>query len=361
MFCFKSANLPRNPQIDWAKLLRFMKNRMNTMVESDYTIVYLHYGISKENKPKLSWLKKMHSSFDRRYKKHLKALYIVHASMFVKVVMKAVTAFTSSKFRKKIHYITELSHIQTDVHLDKLGIPPAVKTHDAEVAAKSAAKASKKGGGAAAAAAAASPAKTVFGANLATMAPQYFNEANGLPQIVVDTINYVRDNGLGVEGIFRRSASEMTVREAKATINGGGAVDFEEKGDVHLAAVLLKKFFRELEEPAVGFEFYDAVLANTTKDPDIKCAELAALFDATIPERNRLLLWHVFSFLCEVSAESEVNKMTNSNVAVVFGPNMLWSSQPGGGFADIGKVNQFTRFMLEERHFETVFPGGGTI
>jgi hypothetical protein len=61
---------------------------MDQLVESDYTIVYLHHGISKENKPKLGWLKKMHASFDRRYKKNLKALYIVHASMFVKVVMK---------------------------------------------------------------------------------------------------------------------------------------------------------------------------------------------------------------------------------------------------------------------------------
>ena len=333
---------------------------MDTMVESDYTIVYLHFGVSKENKPKLSWLKKMHGSFDRRYKKHLKALYIVHASMFVKVVMKAVTAFTSSKFRKKIHYITDLSQIQANVHLDKLGIPPIVKTHDAEVAAKLAAKLKKQNGGGGGGGADAAAAKTVFGGNLGTMAPHYFDEATGLPQVVVATMDYVRKNGLDVEGIFRRSASEVTVREAKATINGGGAVNFEEKGDVHLAAVLLKKFFRELQEPAVGFEFYDAVLANTTKDPAIKCTELAALFDAAIPERNKVLLWHVFSFLCEVSAQSELNKMTNSNIAVVFGPNMLWSNTPGGGgFADIGKVNQFTRFLLENRHFETVFGGGG--
>ena len=202
----------------------------------------------------------------------------------------------------------------------------------------------------------AAAAKTVFGGNLGKMAPHCFDEATGLPRIVVATMDYVRKNGLGVEGIFRKSAGEVAVREAKATINGGGAVNFEAQGDVHLAAVLLKRFFRELQEPAVGFEFYDAVLANTTKDPAIKCAELAALFDAALPERNLVLLWHVFSFLCEVSAQSELNKMTNANLAVVFGPNLLRSNTTGGGgFADVGKVNQFTRFLLENRRFETVF------
>jgi hypothetical protein len=47
--------------------------------------------------------------------------------------------------------------------------------------------------------------------------------------------------------------------------------------------------------------------------------------------------------------------MTPSNIAVVFGPNMLWSADPNTGFADIGKVNGFTRFMVEDRRFELVF------
>ena len=97
------------------------------------------------------------------------------------------------------------------------------------------------------------------------------------------------------------------------------------------------------------------MLANTTADAGAKCAELKALFADAMPARNKALLGHVFGFLCEVAAQSDVNKMTPSNIAVVFGPNMLWSEDPTAGFADIGKVNGFTRFMVQDRNFEKVF------
>lgn len=46
------------------------------------------------------------------------------------------------------------------------------------------------------------------------------------------------------EGIFRRSANALTVRDCKAAVNRGEPLDFDEHGDVHLAAVLIKTFFR---------------------------------------------------------------------------------------------------------------------
>lgn len=60
------------------------------------------------------------------------------------------------------------------------------------------------------------------------------------------------------EGIFRRSANVSLVREAQIKCNRGEEVDF--KNDVHLAAVLLKTFLRELEEPLLTFELYDEIM-----------------------------------------------------------------------------------------------------
>jgi Rho GTPase-activating protein 1 len=74
----------------------------------------------------------------------------------------------------------------------------------------------------------------------------------------------------------------------------------------------------------------------------------------SLPPRNRLLLNHVFGFLCEVAANCEVNKMTEENLAVVFGPNIMWSQDPSASLADMGRVNQFTTFMLANQQFEAV-------
>lgn len=51
--------------------------------------------------------------------------------------------------------------------------------------------------------------------------------------------------------------------------------------------------------------------------------------------------------MVQVSAESEVNKMTNTNLAVVFGPNLLWGQDAAMTLSSIGPINNFTRVLLD--------------
>lgn len=59
---------------------------LDKFVEQDYSLVYFHYGLTSKNKPTLSWLWQAYREFDRKYKKNLKALYLVHPTSFIKVV-----------------------------------------------------------------------------------------------------------------------------------------------------------------------------------------------------------------------------------------------------------------------------------
>ncbi|XP_028256192.1 rho GTPase-activating protein 1-like [Parambassis ranga] len=90
--------------------------------------------------------------------------------------------------------------------------------------------------------------------------------------------------------------------------------------DIHLAAVILKIFLRELPEPLLTYQLYNDIVNLASASPR-----------------------YLITFLAQVSANSEVNKMTNSNLAVVFGPNLLW----GRGNA-IGP--NFTRTLLDQHH-----------
>ena len=67
--------------------------------------------------------------------------------------------------------------------------------------------------------------------------------------------------GMGIEGIFRRSPSAVLAKQVKLAYNTGDAVDMETHDDVHLAALLLKSFLRELEEPLIPFDLYDRIMA----------------------------------------------------------------------------------------------------
>lgn len=67
-------------------------------------------------------------------------------------------------------------------------------------------------------------------------------------------LNYA---ALETEGLFRRSANINHLRDLQSRINLGEPVDFG--NDVHLAAVLLKTFLRELEEPLMTFDLFDEI------------------------------------------------------------------------------------------------------
>lgn len=42
--------------------------------------------------------------------------------------------------------------------------------------------------------------------------------------------------------------------------------------------------------------------------------------------------------------------MTNSNLAVVFGPNLLWGRDNAMSLSAIGPINNFTRSLLDQQH-----------
>jgi len=71
---------------------------LDKFVEEDYSLVYFHYGLTSKNKPPLSWLWQAYRAFDRKYKKNLKALYLVHPTNFIRVIWQI--------FRAAIRYVT---------------------------------------------------------------------------------------------------------------------------------------------------------------------------------------------------------------------------------------------------------------
>lgn len=68
---------------------------------------------------------------------------------------------------------------------------------------------------------------------------------------------------LETEGIFRRSANVVVIKELQNRCNQGLPVDFQ--GDPHIAAVLLKTFLRELDEPLMTYDLYDEITQFQSK------------------------------------------------------------------------------------------------
>ncbi|XP_033004650.1 rho GTPase-activating protein 1 isoform X1 [Lacerta agilis] len=340
---FSACRMPPSYQLDHVKLLSYLKYTLDQYVESDYTLVYLHHGLTSENKPSLSWLRDAYREFDRKYKKNIKALYIVHPTMFIKTLLILFKPLISFKFGRKIFYANYLSELEEHVKLEQLGIPSQVLKYDEYL--RSLQKPSQV------------PQKVTpprpplpnqqFGVSLQHLREKSLDQ-NPIPLVVRETIAYLQQHALNTEGIFRRSANTQTVREVQQKYNMGLPVDFVQYEDVHLPAVILKTFLRELPEPLLTYGLYNDVVSFYSVEEE-KRVDIVRKTLQSLPEENYQVLCSLMSFLVQVSANSDINKMTNTNLAVVFGPNLLWAKDAAITLKAINPINTFSKFLLDNQ------------
>lgn len=345
---FNACRMPPQHQLDHHKLLMYLKGTLDQYVESDYTLIYFHHGLTSENKPSLGWLREAYREFDRKYKKNIKALYIVHPTMFIKTLLILFKPIISFKFGRKINYVSYLSELQDVVKCDQLLIPGPVKEYDKKL------RASMKPSSQPPMSPPHSPPlpNQVFGVPLQLLR-QRSSDGDCVPVVMRDTIGFLSEQGLEIEGIFRRSANVTLVKEIQHRYNSGAPVQFSEIEDVHLAAVILKTFLRELPEPLLTYKLYNDIVNFSSAPSDSQVTIMKALVES-LPEENYESLRYLITFLVQVSYNSEANKMTNSNLAVVFGPNLLWGQDNAMTLSAIGPINNFTRTLLDQHHL--VFP-----
>uniref|UniRef100_A0A671EWR9 Rho GTPase activating protein 8 n=1 Tax=Rhinolophus ferrumequinum TaxID=59479 RepID=A0A671EWR9_RHIFE len=63
---FSCCRMPPSHELNHRRLLEYLKYTLDQYVESDYTIVYFHYGLNSRNKPSLRWLQTTYKEFDRK-------------------------------------------------------------------------------------------------------------------------------------------------------------------------------------------------------------------------------------------------------------------------------------------------------
>lgn len=106
---------------------RYLIHTLDKYVEQDYSLVYFHYGLSSKNKPSIAWIWQAYKAFDRKYKKNLQALYLVHPTSFLKIISQVFRPVISVKFGRKINYINSLKELSEYIKLEQLAIPEQVK------------------------------------------------------------------------------------------------------------------------------------------------------------------------------------------------------------------------------------------
>jgi len=104
---------------------------MDTIVNKEYVIVYLHTFMEDRDKPDFSWFQKVYSVMDNRFGKNLRSFYIVHPTFWLKMAETFLSSFTADdSFWSKVKYIEHLRDLYNYVSNDQIIIPEEIYEYD---------------------------------------------------------------------------------------------------------------------------------------------------------------------------------------------------------------------------------------
>ncbi|XP_029913868.1 rho GTPase-activating protein 17b isoform X2 [Myripristis murdjan] len=137
------------------------------------------------------------------------------------------------------------------------------------------------------------------------------------------------ETGMKEEGLFRIAAGASKLKKLKAALDCSTSQLEEFYSDPHAVAGALKSYLRELPEPLMTFGLYDEwIQASNVTDSDKRLQALWVTCDS-LPKTHKANFRYLVKFLAKLAQDSEVNKMTPSNIAIVLGPNLLWAKTEG--------------------------------
>ncbi|XP_004771466.1 caytaxin [Mustela nigripes] len=133
---FAACFLPDSSSPDYhyimENLFLYVISSLELLVAEDYMIVYLNGATPRRRMPGIGWLKKCYQMIDRRLRKNLKSLIIVHPSWFIRTVLAISRPFISVKFINKIQYVHSLEDLEQLIPMEHVQIPECVLQYEEE-------------------------------------------------------------------------------------------------------------------------------------------------------------------------------------------------------------------------------------
>jgi prune family protein 2 len=111
MVYFVEAHLPNRKDV-LDRVLMYVIRTLDQVADQEYTLVYVSRLSSPEYMPDVKWFRQAYALFDRRFKKNLKQIFIVHPSFWVKTTLVMCRPFLSAKLYEKIHYVDKLVDVR---------------------------------------------------------------------------------------------------------------------------------------------------------------------------------------------------------------------------------------------------------
>lgn len=152
------------------------------------------------------------------------------------------------------------------------------------------------------------------------------------------------------EGVFRVEGEGTQVTSWANDIKNKSLEELKEKIDgehsPHTLAKAIARVVRDLDPPLIGAEVYPFFMAAAEETNEREKKTILRSAIGLLPPENKKILNMLLSSLRTIRESSALNKMTASNLAIVWAPNLLQSPQDLL-IADLQKTLNVTTFMIQ--------------
>uniref|UniRef100_T1JKQ9 Macro domain-containing protein n=1 Tax=Strigamia maritima TaxID=126957 RepID=T1JKQ9_STRMM len=120
-------------EINLDKALLYLVYLLDSVVKQDYIIVYFHTLTTSENHSSMAWIRDVYNSLEYKYKKNLKAFYIVHPTFWTKLMCWWFTTFMAPAIKHKVQSLGGIEYLYGIMDANQLEIPCFITEHDMTV------------------------------------------------------------------------------------------------------------------------------------------------------------------------------------------------------------------------------------
>lgn len=136
---------------------------------------------------------------------------------------------------------------------------------------------------------------------------------NDIPKIIIDCTKEIYNRGLHEEGLFRTAGSVKRLNELKLAYDSGTPPNLSNE-EIPLICSLLKAYLRSLPQHILTNEMAHKFEEEIAKQGSMGAIDLLE----KLPKRNLSVLYEIIKLMIEIDKNSDKNKMTFSNLYIIF-------------------------------------------
>ncbi|XP_076004412.1 rho GTPase-activating protein 29-like isoform X2 [Genypterus blacodes] len=205
------------------------------------------------------------------------------------------------------------------------------------------------------------------------------NSPDRIPFIIKKCTSEIENRALNIKGIYRVNGAKSRVEKlCQAFENGKDLVELSELSP-HDISNVLKLYLRQLPEPLIMYRYYNDIIGLAKESQRVLVEESQSpqtgekggpspqltrvIFKIRdllrqLPSDNYKTLRFLIAHLNRVTEQAEENKMTASNLGIIFGPTLVKPQQTDAEVSLSSLVDYPYQALMVEllvHHFQTVF------